>query len=398
MTKFPLYIFAVAGLLQIPTGTRAQTMLSTPVRPHPAKALSRQASDFTTTLAKPITVKPRLAEVSSDVPVIYGNLIYRSDWAQYLGGIYSIAASEGASPVCIDQNILYANGGGAWVPDENVYVAGAYVSTPVYPLMDPTIVVYDSETWEMLEQVSCDASQMAWEMCYNPADGKIYGSFAGDDYLSTAFFGTLDYKNITTERITDLPRPYIALAADGNGVMYGIEQTSGDLYRIQRDGTREKVGSTGLNPVYFQSATIDYSTGKFYWMACMEDSSTLYTVNLETAEVTPVAQYPLLDEWVGIYTRAIYAPAGAPGEVTGLQLDFPADATSGSVSFTMPSRCNDGEALVDGTYNVYVNDNLKAEGKAAAGEKVTVSLTVPEGMVSLPSKQSTVKGMARAPS
>ncbi len=78
------------------------------------------------------------------------------------------------------------------------------------------------------------------------------------------------------------------LAIDNNGVGYGIEYRSGDLYTIDLETAQcEKVGNTGLTIDCIQSMTWDMNTNRLFWAHYnITDCGTLYIVDPQTAQVT----------------------------------------------------------------------------------------------------------------
>lgn len=83
----------------------------------------------------------------------------------------------------------------------------------------------------------------------------------------------------------------LTLACDNAGVLYTVNHADGDLYTIDPatcEGTL--VGSTGYEPKYYQSMTVDHTTDKLYWAAYQGYSgiSHFYEVDKETGAATDV--------------------------------------------------------------------------------------------------------------
>lgn len=346
--------------------------------------LSRQPQRFhhapPATISSVASEKAIPRKMASDVPTIYGNLIYSSDWNDYDGGIYSILPTPDAVAQPLSINGLYASGGGVWLPDDNLYVAGMYSTGITGEIYDSAIFIFDADTWEVTDSKYAEPSAMAWDLCYNPFDGKIYGCFPTDAYFSGVYFGTLDYNTGEATPICYVGLPYMVLVAASDGYMYGIEQQTGDLYRISSDGKRDLVGNTSLSPAYYQSGTYDYYTDTFYWMACLDTSSALYSVDIHTAETTLIADYPTLDEWVGVFTKSVYCNDMAPAAVENVSISFEGASNEGTVSFIMPTSCYGGSILEYADYKISVNDEVYAYGHATAGESISTQVKAPEGL------------------
>lgn len=101
-------------------------------------------------------------------------------------------------------------------------------------------------------------------------------------------------------RLSGLSYP-LTLSIDQAGAMYIIAQ-DGNLYSVDKEsGVASLVGSTGKQletsngGTYYQSATFDYYTGKLFWFYVegslrSDDDLGLVTVDLETAELTDIAE------------------------------------------------------------------------------------------------------------
>ena len=309
----------------------------------------------------------------------YGNLCFRSDWTDNHRGFYHLDLDTPHQPVAELDNMYYANGGGTYLPRTNEYVTVSYFEF-MGERYDFQMVVFDADTWEPTRVYDVGGMLAAYDMCYNPQDGLIYGCFAGTE--SVANFASFDIEKKEFTIIKALDRFYDAIICTGEGEIYGIEDGTGNLNRISaEDGTETFVGNVGLKPKYFQSATYDYKTRQMYWFAQTANTAGLYTVDLSTAKATRIADWtPTLDEWCGVFTKTQYAAAGAPEAVENLNVSFPGASTSGTISFTMPTTTYSGEAISGRvSYSVRIDGAEAKSGTAAAGSSVELPLELERG-------------------
>ena len=119
---------------------------------------------------------------------------------------------------------------------------------------------------------------------------------------------------------------FLNVAADENGLLYMIENRTGDLYRADPDtGDVALVGSTGQKAEYAQDMCYDYDTGALLWA---QVSSTvdmgLCWVNKETGAAVSLGIIGAEGmEITGMYNHTMPKPDGLPGDVN---LDGTVDA------------------------------------------------------------------------
>ena len=189
---------------------------------------------------------------------------------------------------------------------------------------------------------------------------------------------------MTRTTIGSISHHYAALGVTREGNLYGVA-SDGNLYKIDNATAKETlIGSTGikledaLENFYGQTGEIDQSTNTFYWAAVnMEGASALYTVNLETAAVTKIADFANRDQFYGMVIPPAQAADGAPAAADSIGVDFPGGATSGSITFEAPVKTYGGgdlDASKELTYKVYVNGAEKAEGTALPGDRIVTQL------------------------
>ena len=163
-------------------------------------------------------------EVSDDkMPtVIYGMLVYSSDWPNQNGkgrfGVYSFEANETTTVNAVAKNDIFnANGGG-------VYANGKY-NFINYSLWGGMIVTsydyyqYDTYDWKQTQHISgTETKLMMVDGDYDPATGRVYGLMYTDD-LQKQVFGVVDYSTNSRQVIKELNENFVAMAITPEGVV-----------------------------------------------------------------------------------------------------------------------------------------------------------------------------------
>lgn len=315
--------------------------------------------------------------LAQDDTVIYGSVVSSMNWGAGGGpGIYSFGttSASGFTPVKIDQR-LTAQGGGA-------YANGKYYSINVDKML---LSVYDADTWELLSEKTM--AHAALDLAYDATTDKIYACYVDGGIC----LGTLNVEKGDFDRIANFDTTFSALFFDNSGQLYGISMEN--LVKIDKNTAEfTVVGSTGIMPMYAQSATVDPTTGKCYWASMKSDfTSALYEVNMQSGALTLCRQFTGMEEITGLYILP-HVDKGAPAKVSDLKASFSNGSTTGKVSFTMPSATKGGETLSGNiNYKVYLGDQKK-EGTATAGKTVQLDATLPEGRCKIVVTTSNAKG------
>ena len=301
--------------------------------------------------------------------VIHGSVIFSAN-NELTPGIYSFDTESPTAvltPVGGGEGIL-ARGGG-------VYADGLYYS------IDPetqTLSAYDPDTWTLQKTATITAP--ALDLTYDATEGVVYGCFSdGNAMLGTLDLATGGYNPIGMMRI-----PPVAMMSAPDGSLYCIGM-DGTLFAVNKsDASMTTIGSTGMWPFSAQSATIDPKTGRCYWATVEDDlSSSLYEVNLSNGSVTLIYKFPSEEEITGLFILPEVSKE-APATVENLAANLQGGATSGDVTFTMPSTTVGGEALSgDLAWAMTANDASIASGTSAPGSNVTVPVTLPAGACKL---------------
>lgn len=319
----------------------------------------------------------RGADTKTEVTTIYGSQIYAESGTQW--GIYSFPARPDTefTPVWLSGDLM-ATGGA-------VYAGGKYY---IISFLDWGFMVYglfitcdvDNKEMSYIEIEDWNFSYITTDMAYDPASGKIYGCSMNADGSGTFSLSTMD---VATGRQTPIApiMQMCAMAADENGTLYGISQSDGVLYKIDK-ATAEltEVGSTGVKPSpNQQSATYDTSKGVMYWSAYTDNGGELYTVDTATGTATLVSVYPDKAEMIGIYVKNDETVQAQPKSPSGVEMTFERDALSGVAAFTMPGEdINGGPLSGDLTYQISSGENEIISGAASPSEQVEVPVEVAE--------------------
>lgn len=145
-------------------------------------------------------------------------------------------------------------------------------------------------------------------MSYNIADHKMYYISKDGDTNYLLSFSTSD-PSATNALIGTLSNSLWTLAINANGVAYGVERMSGDLYRIDLTNAQTTlVGATGVDCNYVQDMAFDMTTGELFWAQTIDAySSSVYLVNPQTANATYIG---MLDSQGVELTGMFMVPSG----------------------------------------------------------------------------------------
>ncbi|MBR1688804.1 MAG: choice-of-anchor J domain-containing protein [Prevotella sp.] len=325
---------------------------------------------------------PRLAD--GEATTIYGTVIYSDGWSggpDY--GVFSFPAQANTTLTKAFGFSTYTNSssGAAVLWNGRYYVQQAVDYG--YGISEVSVQVYDVEDGEQIDELSVYADFFSADQTVDPLTNTIYAitaSYSGDSELAT-----IDYDNDVRTAIGTLTKELVALAADGNGSLFGIG-ADGNLYKVNKtNATLTLVGATGVHPNYMQSATVDLATGKLYWATTLNnDIANLYEVDTTTGAATLISRFPYDDELIGLYTLSKLSADAAPAAATDLTVTFEGAATTGTVSFTLPTTTNAGDALTGSlSYSINVNGEAVKTGSAAPGAAVSESITVSGGLTQI---------------
>lgn len=330
----------------------------------------------------------RREATSANTPAIYGSVVSANSWTVATQakntGMYRIptAPGEGFEVVSVGSTAPRATNGGTIVGD--TYYA-LYEESTFYTSYN--ITTYDTETWERKSRVGSSKGCMAFDLAHDPTGGKTYGCF-NKEYGSGYVFGTINLTTNSVSQICQTSAPFVALAVDSGGNLYGIQTesdqytgavTASKLYRIDKlSGGTTLVGATGCLPHYNTSAVIDPATDRMYWtVSTADDRSALYEVSLTTGKATKLCDFPDGEQVCGLWIDTPEAAPGAPAAVSDITADFPEGALTGTVSFKAPDTLFDGTpATGELQYSILHGSTTLASGSTGYGQSATADVTV----------------------
>lgn len=324
---------------------------------------------------------------------IQGACIYSESWNNLPEGeltpmgIYQMEQSCGyeIKPYLIN-SAVYSNGGGAFIGNSFWFVWKQRDPTGQVTLCQREKFDLTTGKRENLGVCTNDLVATSAGTAVDPTTGDVYGIFWDSESMSSRQLGIIDYPNGTRTTIATISQALYALCCDKTGQLYAVTQ-SGKLVKVDKtDGMLTEVGNTGIKPNVMQAAAIDTYTNKMYWTAIYKNSNGkneagLYEVDLATAQATKLASYPNLDEFSALRILAPKAKDDAPAPATDLTAAFRKAETSGTFSFRLPTESFAGTAMSgELSYEVSIDGESKATGKADAGKEVKVDVSTSTGL------------------
>lgn len=243
---------------------------------------------------------------------------------------------------------------------------------------------FDGETFELLDAVDIPADGLEWysaALCQNP-NGGAFGVFYNED-ATVQYFCEVDLDNLTKSEISTPDHHYVGMASDGTTV-YGLADDN-NLYEINvNTGAETLVGPTGVayHGTFTQSFAIDAKTKAAYFceIDASQASAGLYSVDITTGAATLLADWGIKQ----VFGLAIPAPSAddnAPASIEDLAAVFEGPATTGTLTFVLPTETFAGAELTgDVNYTVTANGEQILAGTAAAGATVESAVEVEEGV------------------
>lgn len=337
-----------------------------------------------------ITPGPRKAApvFKNDIPVIYGSLLMSyADWFivdnSYQEGYYAFQPESPLKiqPIAIHPN-LYVNGGGAYSDRKihyHLWEMYADETSETGITFHNYYVVVNTDTWSIEKVVDYSDYQdnISYDMAYDPTTQNLYSFQWGPYETSYCDFAVIDKMSGEASVIAKVPS-MVALACDNFGTLfsigadgysYNIDKSTGDLIRL---------GYTGVNPRYLQSATVDPETNDIYWAASTENDGALYKLNTHTGAAELVSVMPAAEQFTALFIEAERKGLDAPAALENVVVKY-AEGKS-SIQCKIPTKSFDGKALSgDITVKAYIDGKEAAAGKGTPGSELTLTAPVAEG-------------------
>ncbi len=325
-------------------------------------------------------------------------------------GIYRLPILASQSPTLLrgTQGLLSSFRGGA--ASDRFYVM-SYFGTTIQNGQDQCLTaIFDKNDWTMLAEKG-DYGQyerVCSDMTYDPITNRFYGCFLNRKQSQWLLgYMQLDESSpVSTissiHEICPLSVSLNGLAADANGVLWGIRNDNGDLVKInKKTGEMTRVASTYFVPGYNGSLTWDDTNNLLYWAVTYDDpesasgiASALLTVDSTSGELKHVYDYSAPTQTCGLYAE-FTAPAATPGLFTALKADFDKESLSGKVIFDAPSTTTDGKAAsgnLEYTLSIVKDNGYVAYRKDMTSSYGAKNVTVPVEIKSPGNYTFTVQG------
>ncbi|MGI6224026.1 MAG: choice-of-anchor J domain-containing protein [Prevotella sp.] len=235
--------------------------------------------------------------------------------------------------------------------------------------------IFDTKTWQFLEQRDISVTACATAMAYDPVSGKIYGQFYSED-LQDFYWGTYNPQMGTSNHLAKMDEHIYALAAAKDGTLYAINET-GLLETLDKTNGQpiNKIGNTGYTPNYIQSMIFDLKTGRLFWVPMNQYYETgLFEVNTADGKTTKISS--LDDQITGLFTLTPEAEDGAPAIIDTLTKDFGQGLLTGKLMFIAPDKTFSNQPLSGELTCTVEVDGVAYTTKANAGSQVSTEVTV----------------------
>ena len=307
---------------------------------------------------------------------LYGHLVgTRED-----NGIYQLT-TESTSPLTVVQKILYSPDYGIvkvkdryyfFVNDDSGYGAEMYMY--IYNASDFTYITR--------HKVPADMVSIGCPIAYDATTDKVYSIYKDG---STYKLCTLELDKHNRKDIGTLSSNFLAIAFNGEGKLYGINSAGKVGELSTADAAFTEILSTGMNPLYQQSAAFPSDDNNtFYWAATLDDwggTPGIYKINLKAKTSTLLREFKHEEEFGCLWVGDKVVAKGAPAASTDLAADFANGKLTGKINFTAPEKTYGGQTLTgDLTYKVLVDGVENMQGSTQAGKATTAEVTTTQGL------------------
>ena len=323
-------------------------------------------------------MKP-MAAVSEDQNVFRASVLYTDSWetnGSYEFGIYQFPTSGSYSSTPVYCNPSFDATAGATLIGDGRYFWTQYTQMYGYTFLDHFIAPIDD--WASFERFTGNELAISRELAWDHVTETLYGCFRGEDGSGWAL-ATIDPDNLEAKPvfIAKLDERWNAMSFDRVGRLYAITE-SGKLCSVDKyTGKVTEIGDTGLLSRYNTCGAINFADNKFYFVPVNDEHAYLYTIDLATAEVTPLYMMEDGEQLAGMYFPVASPDDAAPAKAKGVNVTVDHATMTGQVTFTAPATTFGGQTLQGELgYKVLANDKLVAEGKTSAGASVTADIAV----------------------
>lgn len=385
--------FAVAavagGIAMAVPGTPQQADFAA----HKAEVAAKRAATPRTTVNRAPQMR---APIAPNGKQLYG-ICYYYDYSESLSSWGPVSIDSGAN------HKKFGNTAFNYQSINGVYFDDKYLS--IEQGTNTVWRIYNATSWQLLSTVQYTTSSdntLPYALTWDPQTGNVYGCFFEHsvNYLNEtdAHFCKVNFDDIynPTEVIGDLGVRMLAIAADGDGVIYGIG-ADGNLYTINKlNGEKTLVGALSFSRsdafqtwnTRLNSAVCDWDTGLIYYSYIdMDDDNFIATIDPKTLAVNYVGDYSYFNgtgtETSEIFTGLwfVQTPAagesGTPADVEDLAIKAIGTSLSASATFTLPAEDTDGNALSGQlSWSITDGSTVRASGTGNPGTAVTATVPV----------------------
>ena len=307
---------------------------------------------------------------------LYGHLVgTRED-----NGIYQLT-TESTSPLTVVQKIPYSPDYGIvkvkdryffFVLDDSGYGVEMYMY--IYNANDFTFITR--------HKVPTDMVSIGCPIAYDEKTDKVYSIYKDG---STYKLCTLELDKHNRKDIGTLSSNFLAIAFNGEGKLYGINSAGKVGELSTADAAFTEILSTGMNPLYQQSAAFPSDDNNtFYWAATLDDwggTPGIYKIDLKAKTSTLLREFKHEEEFGCLWVGDKVVAQGAPAASTDLAADFANGKLTGKINFTAPEKAYGGQTLTgDLTYKVLVDGVENIQGSTQAGKATTAEVTTTQGL------------------
>ena len=318
-----------------------------------------------------------------DSPV-YGYLYFSSN-KQLESGFYHIdPATSSASLEWIDDytdwGMVMTNG---WM--RNGLVCGLNSFTFMGGILSYNYVELDFTTGKVEKLVPLtvnnnDLRNVYVTAAYRQMDDCVYGYGYSNDGESMGFNSApaTDIDSSVTLKITDIDDVCTSLCYNPqDDLFYGVT-TDGRFVSVDKNGDQNTIFTINIPNLRDAVTGIVYnpSDKTYIWNAYFNDnSSAFYKIDPQSKTTSQLSKCNSGEEYIFMVSTETAAPT-APALTVINSIDFTAGSTSGTVSATLPNKCQNGTALSSQlNWKLLIDGESNATGTGAAGSKINVSVS-----------------------
>lgn len=319
-----------------------------------------QKTAFVQANKKPSKVTP-LSTVESEN--IYGNVIYPSTELVKVGvdgtltQQYALAAGTSFTTFGIKDGKLF----------------GFMLEQTIFGLSDAWFRVYDLETGEYTDTSMVDnfATDFVQGGAYVPEEHAFYGyayeTWIKFDVETMSVVASTPQAANFMKQVTCNVSTGDLVAVDGTGAFFKLDK---------ENGAHTPLFNCGYTSAYFGGLAYDMSSNNYLWNPITDTESEFIAVDANTGAATKLFDVDDAAEIGAMYVNETKpADPEAPMAAEFVSASFYENATTGTVTYKLPTLRNDEQAIngnID--YKFYINGNEYKVGQGAAGATVTINV------------------------